>query len=94
MLDRINFIQRFIIVHSYIYYELDNNIISDREYDKAGKDLVALKEQYPEFWKMSEYYPQFKDYNGSTGFSLYHELDDKQKTKIRSIARYLIGGLK
>lgn len=90
--DYINFLQRFIIVHSYIYYELDDNIISDKEYDAKSRELVKYKNDYPDLWKTSEYYEQFGDeYNGSTGFTLYHELNDKQKTIIRVIAnmRYI-----
>ena len=84
--DRINFLQRYIIVHSYIYYELDNNIISDREYDAKSKELVSYKNNYPDLWKNSEYFKQFgADYTGATGFNLYHELNEYQKDIIKSI---------
>lgn len=85
--DYINFLQRLIIVHSYIYYELDDNVISDKEYDARARELVKYKNEYPELWLSSEYYKQFgDDYNGATGFTLYHDLNEKQKTIIRSIA--------
>lgn len=85
--EYIDFLQRFIIVHSYIYYELSDNIISDKEYDERAKELVEYKNKYTELWKSSMYYKQFgDDYNGATGFTLYHELDEKQKEIIRSIA--------
>ena len=81
--DKIDFLQRFIIVHSYIYYELNNNVISDREYDLRAKELVKYKNEYPELWKTSEYYKQFgDDYNGATGFTLYLGLNKKQQEKI------------
>ena len=84
--DYIDFLQRFIILHSYIYYELDNNYISDMEYDKKSKELVKYKNEYPDLWKNSMYYKQFgDDYNGATGFTLYHDLDDEQKKIIRSL---------
>lgn len=84
--ERINFLQRFIIVHSYIYYELDRNIISDREYDAKAKELMQYRLDYPELWKSSEYYKQFGDeYTGATGFTLYHDLNDYQKEIVRSI---------
>lgn len=86
--EYINFLQRFIILHSYIYYELDDNVISDQAYDKKSKELVQYKNEYPDLWKSSEYYKQFgDDYNGSTGFTLYHDLNEKQQEIIRSIAR-------
>lgn len=83
----INFLQRFIIVHSYIYYELDDNVISDKDYDAKSKELVRYKNDYPELWKNSMYYKQFgDDYNGSTGFTLYHSLDLHQQEIIKCIA--------
>lgn len=87
--EQINRLQRIIILHSYIYYELNDNVISDREYDLKSKELVKYKNDYPELWMNSEYYKQFgDDYNGSTGFSLYRDLDDHQKSIIRCIANY------
>ena len=84
--EYIDWLQRYIIVHSYVYYELDNNYISDREYDAKSKELTRLKEEYPDLWKNSMYHKQFTDeYNGSTGFTLYHDLDDRQKRIIQSI---------
>ena len=85
--DRINWLQRFIILHSYIYYHLNDNVISDKLYDSKAKELVRLKNEFPELWKKTEYYKQFgDDYNGSTGFTLYNGLDTHQKEIIQSIA--------
>lgn len=79
-------LQRFIIVHSYIYYELNDNILTNAQYDRKSKELVALKNRYPEHWRRSEYFRQFgDDYNGATGFTLYHDLDPHQKKIIQSI---------
>lgn len=84
--EYIDFLQRFIILHSYIYYELNNNLITDKEYDSKSKELVKYKNEYPELWKTSMYYKQFGDeYNGATGFTLYHDLDERQKEIIRSL---------
>ena len=84
--EYINFLQRYIIVHSYIYYELNDNYISDKDYDSKSKELTKYKNDYPELWKNSMYYKQFgDDYNGATGFTLYHDLDDRQKQIIQSI---------
>lgn len=88
--EQIDFLQRFIIVHSYIYYELNRNVISDKQYDTKAKELVKYKNDYPELWEKSEYYKQFGNaYNGATGFTLYHDLTEHQKEIIRSIA-YMI----
>jgi hypothetical protein len=39
---------RQFLVHSYIYYELDTNIIPDHMYDWLCKRLAELAEQYPD----------------------------------------------
>lgn len=84
--EYIDFLQRYIILHSYIYYELNDNVISDRVYDMKSKELVKLKNEYPELWKTSMYYKQFgEDYNGATGFTLYHDLNEHQKEIIQSL---------
>lgn len=89
--DYIDFLQRFILVHSYIYYELDNNVISDKFYDEKSKELVHLKNQYPELWKSSMYYKQFgDDYNGATGFTLFYDLPKLEQDKIRRIALLIL----
>ena len=89
--EYIDFLQRFIIVHSYIYYEMNNNVISDKYYDEQAKVLTKLKTEYPELWEKSMYYTQFgDDYNGATGFTLYHDLNDRQKEIIRAIAKSML----
>ena len=89
--EYINFLQRGIIVHSYLYYELDSSIISDKEFDKKSRELVTLKNTYPDLWEASEYYYIFGDeYTGATGFHLYHGLAKPQQEKIRVIADILL----
>lgn len=89
--DYINFLQRGIIVHSYLYYELDSSIIPDREFDKKSRELVSLKNTYPDLWKTSEYYYIFGDeYTGATGYHLYHGLSKQQQELIRAIADILL----
>lgn len=89
--EYINWLQRFIIIHSYIYYECDNNVITDGHYDEMARELVMYKNDYPEEWRNSEYYKQFgDDYNGATGFTLYHDLNEQQKTIIRSIVNCIL----
>lgn len=89
--EYINWLQRYIIVHSYIYYERNDNVISDKKYDEMSKELVLYKNDYPEEWQKSEYYKQFGDeYTGATGMTLYHDLDEHQKAIIRSIVKCIL----
>lgn len=78
-------------MHSYLYYEADKSVISDKDYDTKARELVSYKNAYPELWKNSEYYKQFGDqYNGATGFTLYQDLNGKQQEIIRAIARSIL----
>lgn len=85
-LEQINWLQRYIIVHSYIYYQLNDNFISDHVYDARSKQLVELKERHPKEWRRSQYYRQFgKDYNGATGMGLVESLSDRDMNTINAI---------
>lgn len=65
------------LVHSYIYYELNKNIIDDATWDKWAMELVQLQKENPVASKKADYYEQFKDWDGSTGAFL--KFDDKVK---------------
>ena len=39
--------RRQMLVHSYIYYELDDNIVSDAQWAKWAKELEQLQKNYP-----------------------------------------------
>ena len=82
-------LQRKVILHSYLYYELDDSVVSDTDYDFIARTLAKYKNDYPELWKNSMYYKQFGEgYNGSTGFDLYSKLSDEQKRVIQYIAKF------
>lgn len=58
------------MVHSYLYYDMDTNLISDRQFDTWGRELVQLQADYPEISKRVEYAEAFSDWDASTGFNL------------------------
>lgn len=59
-----------ILVWSKMYYDLDVSIVSDREFDNAGKELVKLQHDYPHISKIVAYAEEFADWDGNTGFHL------------------------
>lgn len=89
---QINFLQRKIILNSIIYYELDYNLISDREYDEMCKQLVKLHTEYGDI-SDTEYGYVYYDFDGSTGFDLYYRLNDADKERLLGIV-YLMTGQK
>lgn len=77
-----------ILVHSYIYYELDQNIISDEAWSKWALQLENLQQKYPEIAATVEYAEAFKDFDHSTGQNLrsVYMLPNIQATAHRLIA--------
>lgn len=61
-LEKIQLLQRSILVNSFAYYELNENILSDFQYDANALQLAELKKQYPDEFKRSRYQPYFYDY--------------------------------
>ncbi len=60
-----------LLVHSYIYYRLNDNIVSDYDWGRWAKELVELQNKYPEISKQVIHHDIFIDFDGSTGFNLY-----------------------
>lgn len=55
------------LVHSYIYYELDDSIVSDSQWSKWAAELAELQHQYPEIAERIIYADDFKGWDGSSG---------------------------
>lgn len=88
--DKIDYAARYIIIHSIIYYELGESVISDKKFDKKAAALVKLINKYPEEAENSEYYRVIHDFDGSTGFDLYHRLKKRQKRYLMHIAQHVL----
>ena len=73
------------LVHSYLYYELDENIITDRQWTERAVKLAKLQNDYPDIAKEVKYADMFKDWDGSTGFNLTYDNATISK------AMYLLG---
>lgn len=58
-----------VMIHSCIYYVLDQNIISDDLWDKWAKELQELMKKNPDAYSDRFDYA-FKDWDASSGFDL------------------------
>lgn len=87
--DKISFRERQILIHSYLYYHLNKNVISDAKYDKLSYRLVDMIKQYPKEFEESEYVECFRDFDGTTGFDLVDRLTQEQLVMIEVIANVL-----
>lgn len=88
---KIGYLQRYIIVHSIIYYELDGNVISDKEFDSTARQLVEMQKQV-DCCKLKDtmYYYCMYDFDGSTGFHLYDRLIPFDKKYLMQIAQNVL----
>lgn len=87
-----SFLQRVILVHSFLYYEEDSSIWSDRKYDSIAKQLVELQSQFDKEYLVNytDYGYATYDYDGTTGFDLWERLFTEDKKYIRTIASAIV----
>lgn len=84
--ERIKELRLSLIVHSIIYYEMNDNIISDAEWTQRAKELVGLQEANPEIADSVVFSDLFRGFKGDTGFDLAKGADEAAYGK----ARYLL----
>ena len=82
---------RWLIVHSYLYYELNHNVISDHMFDMKCREFVALVGDNPQRFKDCKWYYVMYDFDGSTGFHLSGRLLGED-LKIISITAHMLHG--
>ena len=92
VVEKIQLLQRWILVQSFGYYELNENIASDFTYDTNAKQLAELKKQYPDEFKRSRYFEYFKDYcseddnvHYTSGFDLLERVKSSDKDLYRRV---------
>jgi len=55
------------LIHSCIYYELDESVISDHVWQGWADELTQLQTGYPEHCKIGFFDFEFRDWTGATG---------------------------
>lgn len=78
-LEKIQLLERSILVCSYAYYELNENLLSDYQYDMNTRQLLELKRSAPEEFKKSRYCKLFDNFESGTGFDLAGRLQKNKK---------------
>lgn len=66
--------RRQILVHSVIYYKMNDNLISDSTWSAWATELEKLQAKYPEIAAKVPYAKEFEGFDHSTGMNL--PLDD------------------
>lgn len=86
--EKIQLLQRSILVNSFAYYELDSNILSDFQYDDNARQLEELAKKYPDEFKRSRYCEYFHDFydsdeHATSGFDLLRRVESSDKELYR-----------
>ncbi len=58
------------LIHSYLYYHLDNPVISDDKWQEWANELTELQTKNPDCCIIKYFDRDFFDWNGSTGMHL------------------------
>ena len=89
-IEKISCLQRRIIIHSILYYELDSSVIPDKQFDEEARQLVQLQKKNKKDLNKSEYYYCMKDFDGSTGFDLFGRLKEYDRIYLTHLAKYIL----
>lgn len=85
----INYLQRKIILNSIAYYELNTSKLTDKEYDELSRQLVDMQKDVDV--QKTQYGYVMYDFDGTTGFDLYHRLNLSDKKYLMNIALNIFG---
>lgn len=55
------------LIHSHIYYELDDNIVDDHTWQRWADELAELQNENPDKCKIGFYDKEFENWNGASG---------------------------
>lgn len=68
--EHIEYLRKKLLVHSIIYYRLDENLISDEKWAEWALELEQLTKEYPHIAQNAFLVEGFKDFDHSTGYNL------------------------
>ena len=88
---KVSYLQRRIIIHSIIYYELGNSVITDKQFDILSNQLMEMQNElsYKEF-RETTYYYALHDFDGTTGFHIANRLTAYDLKYLTNIAEHIL----
>lgn len=88
---KISYLQRQVIVHSLLYYELNESVIPDKDFDDLSRQLVKMQRSASkDDLRNSQYYYCLKDFDGSTGFYIKNKLNKKDRERLFKISAIVL----
>lgn len=87
VVEKINQRERQLLVHCFLYYEKNTNLISDDTYDKWSFGLSDLIKKYPKDFNKSAYSYEFRNFNPSTGLGLNYKKPEIVNAALKLLER-------
>ncbi|MCG0050749.1 DNA ligase LigA-related protein [Priestia aryabhattai] len=75
--------RRQMLVHSFLYHQLNDSLIDDYTFDRWCKELVELQLKYSRESLQVVYANDFKDFDGSSGYNLPYNRSEIQTVGYR-----------
>lgn len=72
IVDKIKRRRAQMLIHSCIYYEMDDSIISDHQWQAWADELQQLQTNHPDCVKIDFFDWEFRNWDGATGNHLPH----------------------
>ena len=91
--DKLNRLERMVLLHSIIYYDMNESVITDDYYNKLARLLAKKVVRYKgtKTFEKTMYSYVFEDYtDGSTGFDLIYKLKKKDFEYLKILASHVI----
>ena len=68
--ERIEYLRKKLLIHSIIYYRLNESLIPDKKWAEWALELEQLTKEYPHIAQNAFLTEGFKDFDHSTGYNL------------------------
>ena len=68
VVSRVEHLRRLMLIHSCIYYEMDDNIVDDHRWQQWADELVTMQMMHGH--EFGFYDAEFRDWSGATGCHL------------------------
>jgi hypothetical protein len=89
--EKISNLQRHVLVHSIIYYHMNQNIIADKQYDDLARELYRRSQDANrEALEKTTYWYIFKNFHPSSGYYLLNRMIPEDKSYVTMIARQVL----
>ena len=92
--EKLDGLEKWILVHSHLYYDTDKTVVSDRMFDKNCWQLVDLiRECTQEEREASRWWYVFNNFDGCTGYDLFMRLNSDDQHYIDDMCGMVIWGV-